>query len=154
MLSIIIPCYNEEKNIAKAAQTLKTVLDEAGIAFELLFINDGSQDNSCQEIVNLYGNYPISLYSFSRNFGKEAAIFCGLKHVKGECAIIYDCDMQFPASTIVEMYRKWQEGYLLVEGIKKERQKESLAKRWGLSYSILYLIEGETLIYKMRLISS
>lgn len=139
MLSVIIPCYNEENNVESCAQILSETLRNASIEFELLFINDGSKDGTCEKITELFGKYPLSLYSFSRNFGKEAAMFCGLKHAKGKCAVIYDCDMQFPASTIVEMYRKWEEGYMVIEGIKKSRQKESLIKRLGANvfYSLL-----------------
>ncbi|MBR3694211.1 MAG: glycosyltransferase family 2 protein [Erysipelotrichales bacterium] len=139
MLSIIIPCFNEEGNVAEAAEVLKDTLTSADIEYELVFIDDGSKDRTRQKVEELHATHPVSLYSFSRNFGKEAAIFCGLKHCTGDCAVIYDCDMQFPASTIVEMYRKWCEGYLVVEGIKKERQRESAIKKWGANgfYSLL-----------------
>lgn len=142
MLSIIIPCFNEENNVESCAQVLSDTLKSASIEFELLFINDGSKDATCEKITGLFGKYPLSLYSFSRNFGKEAAMFCGLKHAKGECAVIYDCDMQFPASTIVEMYRKWEEGYMVVEGIKKSRQKESFIKRLGANVFYALLRNG------------
>ena len=139
MLSIIIPCFNEEENVAGAAEVLHTTLTTAGIEYELVFVDDGSKDHTRLKIEELCATYPIALYSFSRNFGKEAAIFCGLKHCKGDCAVIYDCDMQFPTSTILEMYCKWEEGYRIVEGIKKERQRESAIKKWGANsfYSLL-----------------
>lgn len=68
--------------------------------------------------------------SFSRNFGKESAIFAGLKEAKGDCAIVMDCDLQHPLALIPEMYRLWKEGYELVEGVKKSRGKESLLHRF------------------------
>lgn len=124
-LSIIIPSYNEEENIKRTATRLREILTEADIPYELLFISDGSRDNTFAEIekaAELDGN--VKGYEFSRNFGKEAAIFAGLKMAKGNCAVVIDCDLQHPPEIIPEMYKLWKEGYDVVEGVKSERGEE------------------------------
>jgi dolichol-phosphate mannosyltransferase len=126
LLSIIIPSYNEEDNIARTAARLREILTEAKIAYELVFISDGSRDRTFEEIekaAKLDGN--VKGYEFSRNFGKEAAIFAGLKCAKGNCVVVIDCDLQHPPEKIPEMFKLWQEGYDVVEGIKSDRGEES-----------------------------
>lgn len=126
LLSIVLPAYNEEKMIAKAAQVLTELMVQEGINAELIFINDGSKDQTWREIEKastLYQN--VNGICFSRNFGKEAAILAGLEHAKGDCCIVMDCDLQHPPETIIEMYTLWQKGFEIVEGVKVSRGKES-----------------------------
>lgn len=126
MLSVILPAYNEEKMIAVAAETLAGILDEAQIPFELLFINDGSRDGTWQEICSARErDERVCGVCFSRNFGKEAAMFAGLEKARGDCCVVLDCDLQHPPEKIVEMYRLWEQGYEVVEGIKHDRGEES-----------------------------
>ncbi len=119
MLSVILPSYNEEKMIPIAAGTVTEILDDAGIDHELLFVDDGSRDKTWEEIEKAAEQNPhvVGLH-FSRNFGKEAAMFAGLEQARGDCVVVIDCDLQHPPEKIVEMYRLWQEGYEVVEGIK------------------------------------
>ena len=126
MLSVILPSYNEEQMIAVAAKTVTGILDEAGIDHELLFVDDGSRDRTWEEIQKAHETNPhvVGLH-FSRNFGKEAAMFAGLEQARGDCAVVIDCDLQHPPEKIVEMYRLWEEGYEVVEGIKEDRGEES-----------------------------
>ncbi len=126
MLSVILPSYNEEKMIPVAAETITGILDEAGIDHELLFIDDGSRDQTWSEIqrVSTLNPYVVGVH-FSRNFGKEAAMFAGLETAKGDCCVVLDCDLQHPPEKIVEMYRLWEQGYEVVEGIKEDRGEES-----------------------------
>ena len=126
MLSVILPSYNEEKMIPVAAETITGILDEAGIDHELLFIDDGSKDQTWNEIqrVSTLNPHVVGVH-FSRNFGKEAAMFAGLETAKGDCCVVLDCDLQHPPEKIVEMYRLWEEGYEVVEGIKEDRGEES-----------------------------
>ena len=122
MLSVIIPAYNEEKMIPVAAETLAGVLDGAGIGFELLFINDGSKDGTWEAICRAReADGRVCGVCFSRNFGKEAAMFAGLERARGACCVVIDCDLQHPPEKIVEMYRLWEQGYEVVEGIKNDR---------------------------------
>lgn len=126
MLSIILPAYNEKQNMERTAVTLSGILDKENIPFELVFVSDGSTDGTYEEVCRLAGqDKRIRGAEFSRNFGKEAAIFAGLELALGEACIVMDCDLQHPPEVIPEMYRYWQEGFEVVEGIKKSRGKES-----------------------------
>lgn len=127
MLSIILPAYNEKQNIERTAKTVSGILEEAGIPFELVFVDDGSMDGTYEEICRLAAqDTKVRGAEFSRNFGKEAAIFAGLELAAGDACIVMDCDLQHPPQVIPEMYRLWKEGYEVVEGIKKNRGKESV----------------------------
>ena len=97
MLSVILPSYNEEKMIPIAAETITGILDEAGIDHELLFIDDGSRDQTWSEIqrVSTLNPHVVGVH-FSRNFGKEAAMFAGLETAAGDCCVVLDCDLQHP----------------------------------------------------------
>lgn len=126
MLSIIVPAYNEQDIIEKTFHLVKMILDKAAIPFEIIFIDDGSKDLTYEKISCLSKRNPqVKGLSFSRNFGKEAAIFAGLEAAKGSCCVIMDCDLQHPPETIIEMYRLWEQGYEVVDGIKSSRGKEN-----------------------------
>ena len=132
MLSVILPSYNEEKMIAVATRRMAEVLGGAGIAYELLFVDDGSKDGTWQEIQRCSEEDPhVVGVHFSRNFGKESAMFAGLETAKGDCVVVIDCDLQHPPEKIVEMYRLWEEGYEVVEGIKEDRGEESGLHRFA-----------------------
>ena len=130
-LSVIIPAYNEEKMIHKTASTISEILSKSGISYELLFINDGSKDTTWPAIMKECQENPcVTGICFSRNFGKEAAMFAGLEQSKGDCAVIIDCDLQHPPEKIVEMYRLWEEGYEIIEGVKEDRGEEGRFHRF------------------------
>ena len=129
MLSVILPVYNEEQNIDRAYQAIKDVLKPENIEFELVFVNDGSKDSSFEKIQALaqkVSDAKITGVSFSRNFGKEAAIFSGLAHASGDVCAVMDCDLQHPPATLVEMYRLWEQGFEIIEGVKRSRGKENI----------------------------
>lgn len=131
MLSIIVPAYNEEQMVPIAEQTISQLMEHENIPYELLFINDGSKDRTWAQICQAAEkNRNVVGVNFSRNFGKEAAMFAGLEKASGDCCVIIDCDLQHPPEKIVEMYRLWQEGYEVVEGVKEDRGKESAAYRF------------------------
>ncbi|MGE7664328.1 glycosyltransferase family 2 protein [Ureibacillus composti] len=126
LLSIVIPSYNEEKMILKAAQTIDQLLKESNIPAELIFVNDGSKDGTWESIQRASEEIDsVKGINFSRNFGKEAAILAGLEFAKGDCCVVMDCDLQHPPETVVQMYRLWEEGFEIVEGVKLTRGKES-----------------------------
>ena len=132
MLSVILPSYNEEQMISIAYSTIKKILVDENISFELIFVDDGSKDNTWKEICKVADrDERVRGIHFSRNFGKEAAMFSGLESVKGDCCVILDCDMQHPPEKIVEMYRCWEEGYEVVEGIKENRGEENRLHRFA-----------------------
>ena len=140
LLSVVIPSYNEEENIESTAKTIGDILAEAGIDYELVFVSDGSKDNTYPLVKALSEqDKRIRGLQFSRNFGKEAAIFAGLSAAKGDCVAVIDCDLQHPPKTLVEMYRLWEEGYEVIEGIKSSRGKEGLIHRMfvGIFYGIM-----------------
>ena len=126
MLSVILPSYNEEKMIAKATARMAEILQPEKIDYELLFIDDGSRDSTWAQINEAAekDGHVVGVH-FSRNFGKEAAMFAGLEQAKGDCCVVIDCDLQHPPEKIVEMYRLWEQGYEVVEGIKEDRGEES-----------------------------
>ena len=125
MISVVIPAYNEEQMILKAAQVIDDILSQEKIPNELIFIDDGSKDKTWEKIVSLSGDFDnIRGVRFSRNFGKEAAIMAGLSASNGECCVVIDCDLQHPPEKIVEMYRLWEQGFEIVEGQKSTRGKE------------------------------
>ena len=126
MISVVLPSYNEEKMIPIAVSRLGAILGEAGIDYELLFVDDGSRDGTWREIQQASAQNPhVVGVHFSRNFGKEAAMFAGLETAKGDCVVVIDCDLQHPPEKIVDMYRLWEQGYEVVEGIKEDRGEES-----------------------------
>lgn len=128
MLSVVVPAYNEGKMIAKTARTIVVVLNEAGIDHEIIFVDDGSRDETWLEIERASREVSaVRGVRFSRNFGKEAAIFAGLEAAGGECCAVMDCDLQHPPQKLPEMYALWREGYQVVNGIKADRGKESAA---------------------------
>ena len=132
MLSVILPSYNEEKMIPVAAETLAGILDAVKIPFELLFVNDGSKDGTWNEICRAREkDSRVCGVCFSRNFGKEAAMFAGLEKARGDCCVVLDCDLQHPPEKIVEMYRLWEQGYEVVEGIKHDRGEETGLHRFA-----------------------
>ena len=144
-LSIVLPAYNEEQNIANTAAVLSKLLSENEIDYELIFISDGSKDGTYQEIQKASEENPrIKGAQFSRNFGKEAGIFAGLELTTGDAVIVMDCDLQHPPAVIPQMWKLWQEGAQVVEGVKSSRGKESLAHKLsaGLFYKIMSKLIG------------
>ncbi|MEE3438319.1 MAG: glycosyltransferase family 2 protein [Lachnospiraceae bacterium] len=128
MLSVIRPAYNEEESIGAAAAAISGILEKAEIPYELVFVNDGSTDGTWRKIENEAAQRPfIRGLRFSRNFGKEAAIYAGLAAAKGECCAVIDADLQHPPEKLVEMYRLWEDGYEVVEGVKASRGEEPAA---------------------------
>lgn len=139
-LSVILPAYNEEKMIEKARDTLGRILSEQDIPYEIVFVDDGSKDQTWSEIEKAAekDNHVAGVH-FSRNFGKESAMMAGLASAGGDCCVVMDCDLQHPPETVVEMYRLWEQGYEVVEGVKHSRGKESLAHKAsaGMFYKII-----------------
>lgn len=126
MLSVVIPAYNEEKLIGLAVQRIGEVLRWADIPYELVFVDDGSADRTWEEISRAaQTDACVRGVSFSRNFGKEAAIFAGLESACGDCCAVIDCDLQHPPEKLPEMYALWQQGWEVVNGVKAHRGKES-----------------------------
>ena len=126
-LSIVVPAYNEGEMVLKAADTMGAIMAKAAIDYEIIFVNDGSRDNTWLYIEKAAAENPrVAGISFSRNFGKESAILAGLTRARGDACAVIDCDLQHPPETLVDMYRLWQAGGVdIVEGKKASRGKES-----------------------------
>lgn len=140
VLSVILPSYNEQKNISNTAQVLAELFEREQIDYELIFVSDGSADGTYEAVCEeKKKNSRVKGMEFSRNFGKEASIFAGLSVAAGDACVVMDCDLQHPPETVPEMYRLWEQGYEVVEGIKSRRGKESLFHRGfaGLFYGIM-----------------
>lgn len=139
-LSVVLPAYNEELMVGKTCRVLAEVLTEAKIPYELVVVNDGSGDRTWEEIQKAgERDANVTGVLFSRNFGKEAAIFAGLAQAGGDVVAVMDCDLQHPPQTLIEMYRLWQDGYEVIEGVKSDRGKEGFLHKEcaGFFYDIM-----------------
>ena len=140
LLSIVLPSYNEEMNIANTVKTLSELMEREQIEYELIFVSDGSTDGTFSEIKKASEANPrVKGVQFSRNFGKEAGIFAGLELTVGDAVIVMDCDLQHPPEVIPKMWQMWKEGAQIVEGKKSNRGKESIFYKMsaGLFYKIM-----------------
>ena len=136
-ISILIPCYNEEKSLPLLYPELVKLMDGMpAYEWELMFVNDGSADGTLQEIKRLRAkDQRVNYVDLSRNFGKENAMLAGFDHVTGDCMVIIDADLQHPPTLIPEMVKWWEEGYDDVYAKRKSRGKESwLRKRLSLEF--------------------
>lgn len=140
-ISIIIPAYNEEKSIPIIYNDLVNLWkDLRKFDYEIIFIDDGSIDNSWREITKIAKiNKNVKGIGFSRNFGHQAAIEAGLKTTKGEAVIMLDCDGQHPVELIKKMLEKWRSGVMIVNTIRMDHGNVSLFKKLTakLFYSII-----------------
>ena len=126
MLSVVLPAYNEEKMVKKTSQVVGDLLEKEQIPYELVFVNDGSKDHTWEKILELKEERAhIKGVCFSRNFGKEGAVFAGIAQAEGDCIAVMDCDLQHPPETLIKMYRLWEDGYQVIEGVKASRGRES-----------------------------
>lgn len=143
-ITILIPCYNEQEVIQHLWERLNTVL--MGInscTFEILFVNDGSRDDTMKIIKSLVKLDPqISYIDLSRNFGKELAMIAGLDYATGDAVIIMDADLQHPPELIPEMIKYWKQGYDDVCAKRRHRVGETFLRRWAANtfYSFLQKI--------------
>ena len=132
LLSVIVPCYNEEENVPYFYEEFlknKDFFDKEGIDFEIIYVDDGSKDNTASKVKELRTkDERVRLLSFSRNFGKEAAMYAGLRKSKGDYVAIMDADLQDPPSLIPEMFEYIKEGYDSVATRRVSRKGEPLIR--------------------------
>ena len=142
IISIIAPCYNEEETIEPFLRRIEEILTQINEPYEIVFINDGSRDNTLNVLLNAKQNFKnIRIINFSRNFGKEAALTAGLDKARGEAAIPIDVDLQDPPELIKELVARWREGYDVVLAKRAERTSDSFAKR--VSADLFYKLNGK-----------
>lgn len=142
-ISIVAPAYNEEEVLPEFYRRVRDVMDALGEPWELILVNDGSQDNTLAVMRELHAKDPrVKVISFSRNFGHQLAITAGLDYAQGDAVVIIDADLQDPPEVIPELVEKWREGYDVVYAVRKERHGESWFKEWTakLFYRLIYRI--------------
>ena len=124
-ISVVIPCFNEEDSIPFFYSEMERIQIEMKKKFEYIFINDGSTDNTLSVLRRLNASNPnVHYLSFSRNFGKEAALYAGLQRATGDYVTVMDADLQDPPELLIEMYAKIQEGYDVVGTRRADRKGE------------------------------
>ena len=124
-ISVVIPCFNEEDSIPFFYSEMERIQIEMKKKFEYIFINDGSTDNTLSVLRRLNASNPnVHYLSFSRNFGKEAALYAGLQHATGDYVTVMDADLQDPPELLIDMYAKIQEGYDVVGTRRADRKGE------------------------------
>lgn len=126
LVSIIVPCYNEQESLPHLYEAVKVVMDALPqYQWELLFLNDGSKDKTIEIIQQLYEqDERVSYVDLSRNFGKEKAMLAGFDYCKGDCCVMMDADLQDPPMLIKDMLQYWEEGCEDVYAKRKDRGKE------------------------------
>jgi glycosyltransferase involved in cell wall biosynthesis len=129
-LSVVIPVHNESANIAPLCERLLPVLERLDPAWEAIFVDDGSRDETWSLVKDLSRREPrIGAVSFSRNFGKEIAIAAGLDHARGDAVVIMDADLQHPPEMIEAFVERWKQGYDMVYGQRTDRSDETRTRR-------------------------
>lgn len=129
-ISIIAPVYNEQDMVQPFLKRMASILAQLDYQYELLFVNDGSSDQTLEVLCELKKNYPqMRIINFSRNFGKEAALTAGLDYSTGDAVIPIDCDLQDPPELIIEMLAQWQQGFDVVLAKRADRQSDHFLKR-------------------------
>ena len=128
-ISVIIPIYNEERNIFNLYDRLTGVMQTLGETYEFIFVNDGSRDNSLALMKTLsQRDEKVKYINFSRNFGHQIAVSAGLDHARGKAVVIIDADLQDPPELIIDLYKKMQEGFEVVYARRRKRVGESYLK--------------------------
>jgi len=141
--SIIAPIYNEVDNLPELYRRVKATMDSSGEPWELILVDDGSTDGSTERIRELaQADKHVRPVIFARNFGHQVAITAGWDYARGEAVVIIDADLQDPPEVILELAKKWQEGYEVVYAVRAEREGESWFKKFTASmfYRIIYSI--------------
>jgi polyisoprenyl-phosphate glycosyltransferase len=141
--SIVAPCYNEEGNLYELHRRIKEVMEQTGEPWELVLINDGSVDRTPMLMRELHTiDSRVHYIDFARNFGHQVAVTAGMDYAQGDAIILIDADLQDPPELILEMIKKWREGYKVVYAVRTERKGETWFKLFTakLFYRLIYRI--------------
>jgi glycosyltransferase involved in cell wall biosynthesis len=146
LISIVVPCFNEQENVGSFYKSLSSVLSrDRDHRFELIYINDGSSDDSLSLLKKLAAkDNSIRIINLSRNFGKEIALSAGIELARGDAIVIIDGDGQHPPKLIPELIKRWQKGAQVVVGVRESNANEGFAKKFGswLFYRLLNKVSG------------
>ncbi len=148
LLSIVVPCFNEEEVIETTYDQLRLTLSELNMDTEIIFVNDGSQDNTMSILKNLAKQFEnVKIISFSRNFGHQIAITAGMDYAQGSAIVVIDADLQDPAEVILAMVEKWKQGFEVVYGKRIERKGENIFKKASakIFYRVLQKLTDESM---------
>ncbi|ODP30439.1 Dolichyl-phosphate beta-D-mannosyltransferase [Paenibacillus nuruki] len=132
--SIVVPVYNEEAVVLECYRRLTEVMQQTHESYELIFVNDGSRDQTASIVNQLCASdASVKWIDFSRNFGHQIAITAGMDHAQGEAIVVIDADLQDPPELILQMIEKWKEGFDVVYATRAERKGETGFKKWSAS---------------------
>ncbi|MCC6569743.1 MAG: glycosyltransferase family 2 protein, partial [Anaerolineales bacterium] len=143
IFSIIAPIFNEKENLPELYRRVKEVMEQTRESWELILVDDGSSDESSDMIRALAKkDQRVRPVIFARNFGHQVAVTAGLDYSRGDAVVIIDADLQDPPELILDMAKKWREGYEVVFAVRAEREGESWFKLWtaSLFYRLIYRI--------------
>jgi glycosyltransferase involved in cell wall biosynthesis len=130
LISLIVPVFNEEESIDLFLDTVPALMERDGLRFEIVFVNDGSRDNTLARLLDRsVGDGRMRIVNLSRNFGKEAALTAGIDHSRGDVIVPMDIDLQDPPELIEPFMARWREGYDIVYGVRTQRAWDTVAKR-------------------------
>jgi dolichol-phosphate mannosyltransferase len=141
--SIVAPIYNEIDNLSELYRRVKEVMDSSGESWELILVDDGSTDGSTDKIRELaQQDKAVRPVIFARNFGHQVAITAGWDYARGDAVVIIDADLQDPPEVILELAKKWKEGYEVVYAVRGEREGETWFKKFtaAMFYRLIYSI--------------
>lgn len=131
MLSVVVPCYNEESGLMECHKRLTSALAGIFSPYEIVYVNDGSRDQTYAVLTAIHDEDPHAVVvQLSRNFGHQLAVSAGLEVAKGDAVVVIDADLQDPPDLIAEMYALWQQGWHVVYGVRAHRKGESGFKIW------------------------
>jgi dolichol-phosphate mannosyltransferase len=135
LLSIVVPCFNEEAVLEETHRRLVPLLDRLDdLDYEIIYVDDGSRDRTPEILERLQARDPhVRVLRFSRNFGHQVAVSAGLEHAAGDATVVIDADLQDPPEVIPEMVRLWRDGYHVAYGQRTDRPGETAFKRWTAS---------------------
>ena len=133
VVSIVVPCCDEEANLLELHQRVGAALSRCGTAYEVVYVDDGSTDSTPLLLQDLQAADPqhVRVVFLSRNFGHQFAVTAGLAHAAGDAVVIIDADMQDPPEVICDMVQRWRDGYDVVYGVRTEREGETRFKLWS-----------------------
>ncbi|MSP76214.1 MAG: glycosyltransferase [Rhodospirillaceae bacterium] len=135
LLSLVVPVFDEDESIDLFIDTVVPILDRDRMRFEIVFVNDGSRDNTLACLLDRSaGDRRIRVVNLSRNFGKEAALTAGLDHARGDVLIPIDIDLQDPPDLVGAFIARWREGYDIVYGVRSTRHADTAAKRMSANW--------------------
>lgn len=134
-ISLVIPVHNEASNLAALIEQLEATLAKTGTDYELIFVDDGSTDNTVDALIDLRDSRPnLRIIEFSRNFGKESALLAGLQAAVGDATIPIDADLQDPPELIERFIEEWRSGYEVVLARRSNRDEDSIFQQWTSRY--------------------